>query len=203
MYKRILPFILLLAMAGCVSAPNMIERADESKPIDPGKAVIVGFVSEGFLTQPHGLNVMLKYHDPDAQAKATRIALTTLGQRDEVPDSKNILGNSFVYEVPAGTYEITHWFYRYYAELSVERSKPLLFSVKPGEVVYIGSFHANALLMCLANRDDFTNAIASIKKAHPFLANTEITDRSQELQFTGWPTTGAEDVFKKGLCRVQ
>lgn len=203
MYKRILPFIMLLALAGCVSAPNMIERADETKPIDAGKAIIVGFVSEGFLTQPHGLHVMLKYHDPDPQAKTTRIALTTLDQRNEVLNSKNIRGNTFVYEVPAGTYEITHWFYQYYADLSVEQKKPLLFSVKPGDVVYIGSFHSTALLMCLSNRDDYANAIAGIKKAHPFLANASITNRSEQLQFPGWPTTGAKDVFNKGLCRAQ
>lgn len=203
MYKKILPLVMLLALGGCVSAPNMIERMDEAKPVDARKALIVGFVSEAFLTQPHGLHVMLKYHNPDVQAKDTRIALTTLGQKNEVSGNDHVLGNSFVYEVPAGTYEITHWFYQFYTGLSEDPSKPLLFDVKPGEVVYIGSFRANSLFMCLSNKDDFSSAIADIKKAHPFLENTAIANRSQELQFPGWPSTRATDVLNKGLCQVQ
>lgn len=202
MFKRIMSLVVLLALGGCVTAPDMIERLDESKPVDPNKAIIVGFVSEGFLTQPHGLNVMLKYHNPDAKANSVRIALTTMDQSNEVHGNDHILGNSFVYEVPAGTYEITHWYYRFYRAMSVERDKPLLFSVKPGDVVYIGSFHGNALLMCLSNRDDFAKAIADIKSAHPFLADAAITNFSQTLQFPGWPTNQSEDLFKKGLCQM-
>ncbi|MEX3773073.1 hypothetical protein [Pseudomonas sp. MYb118] len=203
MNKWILALVALLSLGGCVSPSNMIERADENKPINPQKAIIVGYVSEGFLTQPHGLHVMLKYQDPNPQATATRIALTTLDQNNEVQDSRNIMGNSFVYEVPAGTYEVTHWFYRFYDGMSVDLKKPLLFTVKPGDAVYIGSFHGNALTMCLANRDDFARAVADVKKAHPFLANVAITDLSENLQFPGWPNEKAKDVFGKGLCKVQ
>ncbi|EJL95779.1 hypothetical protein PMI18_05061 [Pseudomonas sp. GM102] len=203
MNKWILALVSMLSLGGCVTASNMIERADESKPISPQKAIIVGFVSEGFLTQPHGLNVLLKYHDPDSQAKATRIALTTLDQNNEVRGTTHIMGNSFVFEVPPGTYEVTHWYYRFYDGLSADQKKPLLFSVKRGDAVYIGNFHANSLTMCLSNRDDFAKAIVDIKKAHPFLANVAITDLSQDLQFPGWPNTKATDVFGKGLCMVQ
>lgn len=203
MNKWILALVALLSLGGCVKPSNMIDRADESKPISPQKAIVVGFVSEGFLTQPHGLNVMLKYHDPDPQANATRIALTTLDQNNEVRGTTHIMGNTFVYEVPPGTYEVTHWYYRFYDGLGAELKKPLLFSVRPGDVVYIGNFHANALMMCLANRDDFAKTIVDIKKAHPFLANVEITNLSQNLQFPGWPNTTATDVFGKGLCKVE
>jgi hypothetical protein len=203
MNKWILALVALLSLGGCVSPSNMIERADENKPISAQKALIVGYVSEGFLTQPHGLHVMLKYHDPDPQATATRIALTTLDQNNEVRDTAHIMGNTFVYEVPAGTYEVTHWFYRFYDGMSVEQKKPLLFSVKPGDAVYIGSFHANSLTMCLANRDDFAKAVVDIKKAHPFLADVAITNRSENLQFPGWPNANAKDVFGKGLCKFE
>jgi hypothetical protein len=79
----------------------------------------------------------------------------------------------------------------------------LTFSVKPGDVAYIGNFHANSLTMCLSNTDDFAKAVIDIKKAHPFLANVAITNLSHGLQFPGWPNTKATDVFGKGLCKVQ
>lgn len=202
MNKWILALVALLSLGGCVTASNMIDRADESKPISSQKSLIVGFVSEGFLTQPHGLNVMLKYQDPDPRAKDTRIALTTLDQNNEVRGNTHIMGNTFVFEVPPGTYEVTHWFYRFYDGFSDDLKKPLLFNVKAGEAVYIGNFHANSLTMCLSNRDDFAKTIVDIKKAHPFLADVAITNASQPLQFPGWPNEKATDVFGKGLCNM-
>ncbi|MCS3418619.1 MULTISPECIES: putative periplasmic lipoprotein [unclassified Pseudomonas] len=203
MNKWLLAFAAMLSLGGCATPSNMIDRADERKPIDPQKAIIVGFVSEGFLTQPHGLYVLLKYQDPNPQAIATRIALTTLDQNNEVLGKPHIMGNTFVYEVPAGTYDVTHWFYRFYDGFSADQKKPLTFSVKPGDVAYIGNFHANSLTMCLSNTDDFAKAVIDIKKAHPFLANVAITNLSHDLQFPGWPNTKATDVFGKGLCKVQ
>lgn len=77
------------------------------------------------------------------------------------------MGNTFVYEVPTGTYEITHGYYRFYNGFSDDQQKLLLFSVKPGDAVYMGNFHANSLTMCLSNRDDFAKTVVDIKKAHP------------------------------------
>ena len=202
MNKWIFALVALLSLGGCASPSNMIERADESKPLDTHQATIVGFVSEGFLTQPHGLYVMLRYQDPDPKAVATRIALTTLDQKDEVPGNLNILGNSFVYQVTPGTYEVSHWFYRHYDGSSVDRKEPLSFTVKAGETAYIGNFHANSLTMCLANQDHYAKAIADIKEAHPVLKEVAITNHAQGLQFPGWPSTKATDVFGKGLCKV-
>lgn len=207
MLVRMFLLLSFMVLGACASSLNLIQRADETKPLDPNKAVIVGFVSEAFLTQPHGLKIMLKYQDPNKDAVDTRISLDTLGRKNEVTGDdilkSNVLGNSFVYEVPAGTYELTHWYYTYYDGLSAKQNKKLEFTVKPGEVAYIGSFHANSLFMCLYGKDDYSNAIAVVKKAHPFLANAVISNRSQTMTFPGWPNVNAEDVLQKGLCNIQ
>ncbi|MBX8603580.1 hypothetical protein K5D40_15255 [Pseudomonas cichorii] len=202
MYRLLFLLLAVITLGGCTSF-NQIGRADESRPLSKDKAAIVGFVSEGFLTQPHGLHVMLRYQDPNKDAMQTLIALETMGQLNEVTTSRNIVGNTFVFEVPPGTYEISHWFYRYYNAMSVDQKKPFLFTVKAGEVAYIGAFHGNSLTMCLSNRDNYTKDVAAIRKAHPFLGEIAITNLSQDIQFPGWPTNQSEDVFGKGLCKFQ
>ena len=184
MNKWILALAAMLLLGGCVTASNMIDRADEHKPIDPQKAIVVGFVSEGFLTQPHGLNVLLKYHDPAPQAKATRMAPSPLNQPTKfVAPRISWATPSFTkylrapMKSPTGT--------TVFMMGSVPIRKTLVFSVEPGDAVYIGNFHANSLTMCLSNRDDFAKAVIDIKKAHPFLANVAITNLSHDLQFPG------------------
>ncbi|MFJ4144024.1 hypothetical protein [Pseudomonas sp. NPDC089734] len=202
MYKPLLLLLAAMVLGGCSTPFNTIERADESRPLNKDKAAIVGFVSEGFLTQPHGLHVMLRYQDPNKEAIQTLISLETMARPNEVEGSKNIVGNTFVFEVPPGTYEVSHWFYFYYRAMSVDLPKPLLFTVKAGEVAYIGGFHGNSLTMCLSNRNNYTKDVASIRKAHPFLGDITITNLSENLQFPGWPTNTSEDVFGKGLCKL-
>ncbi|MFP6860513.1 hypothetical protein [Pseudomonas sp.] len=201
MYKIGFFLMSLSLLSGCAGNYVNANRIDETKALNNQHATVVGFVSEGYLTQPHGLNVLIKQEVKNTDETPTLVLLTTIGQKDEVT-SNNILGNSFAYQIPAGTYDITSWYYYHYNGTSKNPEKPIKFSVKPGEIAYIGNIHGNALTMCLSNSDKYNESISTITLAYPTLKNTKIINKSTEIQFSGWPHDNSTDVMGKGLCKT-
>lgn len=201
MHKLATAIISLILLSGCASNYTKANRIDENKSLSSNQATIVGFISEGYLTQPHGLYVFIEQKSNAPEEKPALISLETIGQKDEVP-SNNILGNAFAYQVPAGNYEITNWLYYYYNGSSKEPKKPVTFNVKPGEIIYIGNIHGNALTMCLSNTNKYEEYKAKIASLHPELRNANIINKSTELQFTDWSHDNSTDIAGKGLCKI-
>ncbi|MGF0237477.1 hypothetical protein ACQR3P_01140 [Rhodococcus sp. IEGM1300] len=176
-------------LAGCTTP-----RYDGSRAPDPAKAIIIGSITEGFLTQPHGLQVQIKAR---TEPSAT-IDLKTMFNEDDRP-SPNLLGNLFMYEVPAGQYEFTSWSYYYYAGYAMTQPAPVVFSVKAGEIAYIGDLYANALTFCLSNVDHGNDALTALKQKYPMLRDKQISNVTAQSAFKPWPTSDAKD-SGKGLC---
>ena len=201
MKKSIILFTCTALIVGCASNFTEINRADETVPLNSDKATIVGFISEGYITQPHGLNVVLNYKNKNPEEIKTLLVPATLGVADEVP-SKNILGNTFIFQVPAGEYEISHWYYTHYNGLSKEAPTQLKFNVNAGEVAYIGHIHGNALTMCLSNKDNYNDITKEIKISHPVLSKSTIINKSTGIQFSDWSHDKSTDIMGKGLCKI-
>lgn len=186
--------LLALTVSGC-STPAT-PRYDGKQAPDPSKAVLIGSISEGFLTQPHGLGVgVLKKTEPQA-----RVSLDTLNMEDDFTPP-NVLGNFFMYEVPAGEYEVTGWGYLHYAGFPTQRTTPIRFTVKPGEIAYIGDFNANSLTFCLSNVDHGDASISKLKAKYPVLNDRQITNLTPQSAFGPWPNSDAKDIGH-GLCKL-
>jgi hypothetical protein len=182
--------VLSAVLSACATT---YPRYDGKTAPDPTKAVLIGSITEGFLTQPHGLEVyVVKATEP-----ATALQLQTLGGGDDLPPP-NLLGNFFMYEVPAGQYEIKGWRYHFYAGTSKPAPAPIVFTVKPGEIAYIGDFYANALTFCLSNIDH-AESIAKLKAKYPMLQDRSISNVTAQSGFGPWPSTDAKD-NGKGIC---
>ncbi|KPG96686.1 hypothetical protein PS896_04688 [Pseudomonas fluorescens] len=174
---------------GCTTA-----RYDGQRAPDPAKAVIIGSIIEGYLTQPHGLTVNIKQQgEPD-----TAITLTTLYNEDDQP-SPNLLGHLFMYEVPPGRYEFIDWNYQFYMGHAVARPSSTVFTVKAGQTLYIGNLYANALTYCLSNVNDAEETVERLKGKYPILQSRTIINLTSESAFKPWPTSDAKD-NGKGLC---
>ncbi|EPN47937.1 lipoprotein [Pseudomonas syringae pv. actinidiae ICMP 18807] len=111
-----------------------------------------------------------------------------------------MLGNLFMYEVPAGQYEVRNWRYYFYAGNSMARPASVLFTVKPGEIAYIGDFSANALTFCLSNIDHAEQSITALEEKYPLLRDRSITNLTAQSGFEPWPSSDASD-RGKGLCQ--
>lgn len=189
MKARILIAAVALILSGCTAS-----QYDNSKPLDPTQAVIVGRIAEAFLTQPHGLQVDIQRQGEPA----TRIQLTTLGSNKDVR-GRFVLGEHFMYQVPPGTYEITGWQYQFYAGRSMARRTADRFTIKPGEIAYIGNYTANALSYCLTRVSDMQPSIEPLEKKFPVLKDRAITNVAAQTEFQPWPTSDARD-NGKGIC---
>lgn len=191
-----LAWMAIVALSAMLAAcATTYPRFDGQRPPDPTKALLIGSITEGFLTQPHGLEVyVVKATEP-----ATALQLQTLGSEDDFAPP-NVRGNFFMYEVPAGQYEIKGWRYHFYAGTSTPRSAPIVFSVKPGEIAYIGDFYANALTYCLSNIDH-AESIAKLNAKYPVLKDRSISNLTAQSGFGPWPSTDAKD-NGKGLCTL-
>ncbi|MCX2546866.1 hypothetical protein [Pseudomonas sp. COW5] len=175
---------------GCSTA-----RFDGSRAPDPAKALIVGSITEGYLTQPHGLIVNIR----QLEESGASIELRTLNNDDD-RRSRNLLGNLFMYEVPPGRYEFTDWRYQFYFGRAVARPSPVVFHVKAGQTLYIGDLYANSLTYCLSNVNNDGKTVEALKHKYPMLAKRTITNLTAESAFEPWPTSDAED-NGKGLCK--
>ena len=82
MKKSIILFTCTALIVGCASNFTEINRADETVPLNSDKATIVGFISEGYITQPHGLNVVLNYKNKNPEEIKTLLVPATLGVAD-------------------------------------------------------------------------------------------------------------------------
>ncbi|TFY89103.1 hypothetical protein DYL59_13080 [Pseudomonas kairouanensis] len=189
--KAIVATVALCSLlAGCTTG-----RFDGSRAPDPGKALIVGSITEGYLTQPHGLMV----HIRKVAERYTTVPLATLGAEDDEP-SPNRLGNLFMYEVPAGSYEIYQWNYRFYRGETQPRPNPIIFKVKAGETAYIGDFSANALTFCLYNVNNADTTVPALKHKYPVLEGRIVENLSAQTAFEPWPDSDARD-NGRGLCK--
>ncbi|BBP70459.1 hypothetical protein PHLH6_24630 [Pseudomonas sp. Seg1] len=181
--------LCLTVLNGCSTA-----RYDGTRPPDPAKALIVGSITEGYLTQPHGLTVEIRQlNEPNAS-----ITLQTLYSEDDQP-SANLLGHLFMYEVPPGRYQFTDWRYQYYLGNALARPAPVVFEVKAGQTLYIGDLYANALTFCLSNVDNAEKTVEGLKRKYAVLQNRTIYNLTAESAFKPWPTSDAKD-SGKGLC---
>lgn len=182
--------LLTLLLAGCTAS-----QYDNTKPLDPSQAVIVGAVAELFLTQPHGLEIEIQRQGEPA----TRIQLTTMGNNKDIRGC-NALGEHFMYQVPPGTYEITSWRYYFYAGQSMARRTADRFTVKAGEIAFIGNYRANALSYCLFRTSELELAQPRLEEKFPTLKGRPIINLAAESKFEPWPTSDARD-HGKGLCK--
>ncbi|TVT80179.1 hypothetical protein [Pseudomonas sp. H3(2019)] len=177
-------------LVGCATS-----RYDGKREPDPSKAIILGSITEGFLTQPHGLVVEIRKHgEPNSI-----LQLYTLQNEDDQP-SPNLLGNLFMYEVSPGEYEFTSWSYQYYAGRAMARTAPVVFTVKAGEIAYIGDLYANAISFCLSNVNNDDKTLGNLKRKYPILNDRKILNLTAKSGFEPWPSSDATD-NGKGLCR--
>ncbi|MCO7579868.1 hypothetical protein RZO07_13880 [Pseudomonas protegens] len=189
---RALTLIALAAtlLIGCTTA-----RYDGKRPADPNKAIIVGSITEGFLTQPHGLTVDIERIGEPSET----IRLETLGNEND-QTSRNLRGYLFMYEVPVGQYQFSKWRYQFYAGHSAAQPKPAVFSLKAGEIAYIGDLYANALVFCLSNTDHQDKTLEALRSKYPMLKDRVIRNITSQSAFAPWPSSDAEDTGK-GLCK--
>lgn len=189
-------YILFMAslISSCASL-NGLPRSDGVNLTDKNNAVIIGEISEGFLTQPHGLLIRI-----DALASDTKILLqTTKGNEDDIK-KRNILGHKFMYEVPPGEYKISFWGYYHYAGFSIPLEKPIIFSVKSGEISYIGNMHANSLTFCLSNTDRLESEAENFKIKFPIISSYKIIDKTDSTEFYRWGHDKSESFAGKEAC---
>ena len=178
-------------LSGCYAS-----RYYGKNPPDPGKAIIIGGITEAFVQQPHGLIVDINQQgEPN-----THVRLTSLANEDDQP-SPNLLGHLYMYEVPPGTYEFTAWQYEYYAGRSMSRATPVVFTVRAGEVAYIGDQRADDLRVCLANLDKAEITLQALKRKYPVLNGREILNLTDKTAFQDWPSSDATDQGH-GLCQL-
>ncbi|WP_049870421.1 hypothetical protein [Pseudomonas cremoricolorata] len=179
----------LSLLSGCYAS-----RYYGKTPPDPGKAIIVGAITEAFLSQPHGLIVDIEQQgEPE-----THLRLTTLANEDDQP-SPNLLGHLYMYEVPPGNYAFTTWKYEYFAGHSMARATPVVFTVQAGEVAYIGDQRADDLNLCLSNLDKAEGTLQALKRKYPVLNGRTIVNLTDKTAFQDWPSSDAKD-NGKGLC---
>lgn len=199
MRLKLLPLLnlFLLAVAGVVisGCANNTPRYDGTRPPEPGNAVIVGSIAEGFLTQPHGLTATITgQQEPNA-----RVVLSTLG--NEVDQRyRGVLGNYFMYQISAGEYEVSTWSYIHYAGRALEREQPIRFKVSAGEIAYIGDFYANALNFCLSSIDKSAETLPALRAKYPMLQGREIINLTPQSGFSSWPSSDAKDYKGRGIC---
>ncbi|UFH50134.1 hypothetical protein [Pseudomonas sp. KNUC1026] len=197
LWKSSKPTVVFAAIAistllvGCATG-----RYDGTRPPDPTKAIIVGSITEAFLTQPHGLKV----HIRKVGERYTTVLLATLNAEDDQP-SLNLRGNLFMYEVPEGSYEIYKWNYIYYDGETAPRANPVIFSVKAGETAYIGDFYANALTFCLSSVNNAETTIATLKHKYPVLNGRTVQNLTPRTTLHPWPNSDARD-NGNGLCKI-
>jgi hypothetical protein len=186
---------LVLIFAALILTACTVSQYDNSKPLDPTQAVIVGGVAELFLTQPHGLQIDIQRQGEPA----TLIRLVTLGNSQDIR-GRNWLGEHFMYQVPPGTYEITGWKYQFYTGKSMARRTIDRFTVKAGEIAFIGNFRSNSLNYCLFRTSELDLAREPLAKKFPILKDHPITNVAANIEFEPWPTSDARD-HGKGLCK--
>ncbi len=197
--KIVILLSFMFFLSGCVTIDmtSLFDgRYSPSKDLDRTKGAIVGSISEGFLTQPHGLLVFIR----PLSSKQNEIILATMGYKDEDP-KLNILSNTFMYELPPGKYEVYKWEYYYYRGKSLPRTKPIVFTVKANEITYIGNFHGVALTMCLSDYNNYAEDMKKLRKKYPILKKRKVSNQASKIAFRGWPHEKSEDLFGRGKCK--
>lgn len=193
--KKPLMLATAIALSTIIVAGCTTPRYDGKRAPDPSKAIILGSITEGFLTQPHALNVEIQKHGEPSET----IRLTTFQNGDDEP-SPNLLGNLFMYEVPPGEYGITTWNYGFFPGRAMPRRTPVVFTVNAGEIAYIGDLYANALTVCLSNVDHEDRTLRALRHKYPILIDRKILNLTAKSGFGPWPSTDAED-NGKGFCK--
>ncbi|MBL1293160.1 MAG: hypothetical protein COB61_004725 [Thiotrichales bacterium] len=139
-----LVLVVFLFISGC---QTLNVKEDFELDPDAGTGLIIGSVTQTikagrnvsaafFLNRVSGKNVR------DIQAKVKTIVLGDLTFKSEFEEQQQD-GRIFAVEVPAGINELDAWEIKIAAGYIYPRTPPpsLKFSVKPGEVVYIGNLH--------------------------------------------------------------
>jgi hypothetical protein len=197
--KKIVSIIIMimvsLLLSGCLSTG--LTQLDVNKPLDKRKGIIVGQISEGFITQPHNLWVVIK---STSKENKTSILLETFDSPDE-NERKNILSHRFIYELPEGEYSIYRWRYKYYKGMSILQKEPIKFTIKANEVSYIGDLHGISLTMCLSNYDNYEKEVIKLKQKYPILKNREIINKAKFINFKGWEHENSVDLNGNGKCK--
>ena len=192
--KIIYMLFVVSLLSGCISLTG-VSRSDGVHVTNKNNAIIIGQVSEGFLTKPHGLLIRIDSLDSD-----TKIFLqTTKGNEDDIK-AGNILGHKFMYEVPPGEYKVSFWGYYHYSGRSVSLKEPIIFSVKAGEVSYIGNFHGTALNFCLSNTQEINLESDEFIKKYPILSEYKIIDKTDSTGFSRWGHSNSESLFGREAC---
>jgi len=196
--KRLVIAVVSLVFIGCADISriqNTVYRSDGEDLPDKTKAIVVGQIPEGYFTQPHGLYVFI-----DSVDSPTRLFLNTLGNEDD-SESKNRLGHKFMFELPAGEYQISRWSYRYFKGNSVPLNENITFNIEAGKAYYIGDFHGEAITFCLSNSDNFNDTITKTKAKYSVLAPYDFINLSEDIEFKEWGHDKSDVVFSsKAKC---
>ncbi|WP_338524394.1 hypothetical protein NUH87_01485 [Pseudomonas batumici] len=192
---RITSWTTIALSALLLTACARVPRYDGTRSPDPSKAIIIGSITEGFITEPNGLVVEIeKNSEPSAI-----VVLETMGKELDLRTSHR-LGNLFMYEVPAGEYKVTSWNYVYYSGSGITLPTPTVFKVKAGEVAYIGDFYAHAATVCLYNVNHESVTLEGLKHKYPMLKDRKIINLTAQSGFGPWPSSDSQD-NGKGLCK--
>ncbi len=171
--------LISILLNGCIGMG--LTQLDVNKPLDQRKGIIVGQISEKFITRPHDLWIAIK---STSKENKTNLILKTIGFPDE-NENRNILSNRFIYELPEGEYTIHRWLYAHYKGISILQEKPITFNVKANEISYIGNFQGISLTMCLSNYDNYKTEVIKLKEKYPILKDRQIVNKANLLNFKG------------------
>jgi hypothetical protein len=144
MNKILLGILVLFVLNGCATNSAIIKSDAE---INPEKGVILASV-----TKRGGTDVWF-YYKKDDQTEEQRmdaVGFVWAKEPDDYPDDRKRNGRLLAFEAEEGTYFLTRWqIYVYmgsgYKYISPKDPVPLKFTVKSGEITYLGNLHVDVI----------------------------------------------------------
>jgi len=143
--KKILILLIILAVLFSSGCEKVIKPTDK---VGSGNGVIVASITQNaptYTSQLHFDSSEAKYH-----SFFQSFGPYLMNPKGDFPEEENKNGRLLALEVPPGNYDITSWIAYPHASTVVSsfsnNEMELTFTVKPGQITYLGNFHFNTLL---------------------------------------------------------
>jgi len=140
-------YLLLGFVTIFLSACSNNEMMKPTTKVSPKNGVIVASVTKSGRSSDAWF--YYKKSGTNDEKRMDAVGLVMIKAPDDFPNEKNKTGRLLAFEAPAGNYDLTRWEIYIYTTgpgyIKPKKIEPLPFSVKAGQVTYLGNLHIDTL----------------------------------------------------------
>ena len=199
-FKNLVVIGLSLILVSCVNTGKYLEKGSNYVPSED-KAIVLLNVEEGYVFKAGKAFLIIRNDDNLVSFRSLAFSTGGVGYADRV--RKGGIFSYLALEVPAGTYGLSHWVFRYRRGNSLEVPPHKEVTFKPGEIYYGGLFFANNVTHSARMVDNFEEDLPYFVEKYPFIKSREVKNVSNNWSFDCWPSNKTLEFYQWMLERTK